>query len=169
MIEPLPAGITGTVEKEAPMRKALILCLAFSLAACTNPSASPGWPGGTSPPDSSEPRVEDLKPDSVVTAKAGGDVVQVATNVGKTVMVRGLQGLIIAEEWYQPVNRAALAAVQTGGLPHSVQRKILDLNRTIRSVLDRGKGASDGAGKAAAAAEAMRSIVDLRALVGGPR
>lgn len=151
------------------MRKSLILCLAFVLAACTNPSASPSTPGGGSAPDGRDPVKEEVTPQSVSTARASGDVVNVVTDVGKTVAVRGLQALVIAEEWYQPVNRAALAAVQTRTLPDAVLRKIRDLNGTIRSLLDRGSRASDDAGKAAAAAEAMRSILDLRALVGGSR
>jgi hypothetical protein len=136
------------------MRRILTAALAFCLvAACTNPSASPGV--GTAPVE------------GAVSAEAKGDVVNVVTNVGKKVAVRGLQALIIAEEWYQPANRSALAAVQTRALPDSVLRKILDLNRTIRAVLDRGGRTSDDAAKAAAAAEAMRSIIDLRALLGG--
>ncbi len=130
----------------------LLICVAASLAvACT-------------------PRLE-LEPPGAVVAEVvsvtqHGETVAVVTKIGETVEITGLRALIVAEEWYQFANRAALLTVRTGVLPDPVLREIRSLNSKIIAALERGKRAADGAGKASAAAEAMSAVLDLRKLIG---
>lgn len=133
------------------MRRLLVLVAASLAAACTP--------------------LLDLEPAGAVVAEVAsvsqrGDSVAVVTKIGETVEISGLRALIVAEEWYQFANRAALAVVKTGVLPDTVLRQIRSLNSKIIAALERGKRTADGAERASAAAEAMSAVLDLRKLVG---
>lgn len=106
---------------------------------------------------------------AVGALSAAGPIVETVTNVisavGNKVEIRGTQALIIAEEFYQPINRLALTAVRSGQLTREQLLWLQATNRDITSALERGKRASDEGVKATIAAEVMQKAFQIRSLV----
>lgn len=92
-------------------------------------------------------------------------VTNVISRVGDKVEIRGTQALIIAEEFYQPINRSALAVVQTGRLSREQLLWLQATNRDITALLERGKTVSDEGIKATIAAEVLQKAFQIRSLV----
>jgi hypothetical protein len=91
-----------------------------------------------------------------------GVVEAVTSNAGR-VEIAGLQGLIIANEFYQPLNRAALAA-----LPFLNKQQVLavrEANRKATAALVAGNKATNEVERAAAAAEVFKQALALRGVV----
>lgn len=93
------------------------------------------------------------------------NVASTISAVGDKVEIRGTQALILAEEFYQPVNRAALTAVRSGRLTREQLLWLQKTNTEILALFERGKRASDDGLKATIAAEALQKAFQIRSLV----
>lgn len=92
-------------------------------------------------------------------------VTNVISSVGNKVEIRGTQALIIAEEFYQPINRSALGVVQSGRLSRDQLLWLRATNREITNLLERGKASSDEGIKATIAAQVLQKAFQIRSLV----
>jgi hypothetical protein len=97
----------------------------------------------------------------ISAGSTAASAIQAVTAKAGRVEIMGLQGLIIAEEFYQPVNRAALAYLPFADLRQATA--IRDGNRLATAALVKGKVATNDVDRAAAAAEIIQGALQMRA------
>lgn len=84
---------------------------------------------------------------------------------GDSVLVRGTQGLIIAEYAYQGAGQALLSGVRAGAIKGDKALKLRDLANQVNGALATGSKATTAADQALAAAKALDAIAKMNLLL----